>query len=695
MGRHPTPKDVQAIPVGALFATPHERYSVPLYQRNYTWGEEQILRLVQDVLDEACQATPKEYFLGNMVVAPPTEFNEHFDVIDGQQRLTTLYLLLAILDKHPGFPNMPFEIQPLIYEARDKATVALREITRSGAPDPEREADREDSGIRQAAQILGDLLADPAKKQELIDAGFVEYLLSKVKVIRMPIDPSTDLNRYFEIMNTRGTQLSPTDIVKARLLRCLQRPDHRALLNHVWSACSDMSRYSVMTATAGDTSWRADVFGESWQEVPSADFAVLCEKLITRRAPTPAVPAPEGEASGATAMSLGEAISAYAGTAVGEESSELSDGERFTSQITFPTFLLHVLAVRSNGDESASLDRQLDDKKLVERFTTQLSDLDAHGREEWVRRFTCDLLRLRVLFDRYILKRDAALSSKDESTSDDEPGGWSLLRIAKGESTKSKTVRHSPKFTPTFSDDESDSEPKRLQQRILLLQSMLRITYTSPRTMHWITAVLRRSLESADHDEPLRAEDLLEVLEGFALERLDTALHPDPEKHEVGPDGVPLGFGIPRIVFTYLDYLLVEKEHRWDFTFSYRTSIEHFSPGTEDSEHSSPAFRVTDRRLLDYLGNLALVTVSANSKFSNYRPDQKAANRAARDQSVKLDLMAERALPKTPGEPGSWNDMDILTHHREMVGILFHALGKAPPTWGGGSRATISSSNAE
>ena len=91
-----------------------------------------------------------------------------------------------------------------------------------------------------------------------------------------------------------------------------------------------------------------------------------------------------------------------------------------------------------------------------------------------------------------------------------------------------------------------------------------------------------------------------------------------------------LGFGIPRIVFTYLDYLLVERENRWDFTFSYRTSIEHFSPGTEDAEHASPAYHVVDRSLLNYLGNLALVTVSTNSKFSNYQPGHKAQNMAAR-----------------------------------------------------------------
>lgn len=125
---------------------------------------------------------------------------------------------------------------------------------------------------------------------------------------------------------------------------------------------------------------------------------------------------------------------------------------------------------------------------------------------------------------------------------------------------------------------------------------------------------------------------------------------------------------IPRIVFTYLDYLLVEEMNQWDFTFSYRTSIEHFSPDTEDVEHRSEAYRLRDRSLLDWLGNLALVTVSANSKFSNYLPAQKANNHAARRQSLKLELMARRA------ETGSWNDEDVKAHHKEIVGLLNRAL---------------------
>lgn len=673
-----TVHEVRAIPIGELFAPTADRYSVPIYQRNYTWGEEQIERLINDVLDEAGQPEPKDYFLGNLVVSPPEDPSDPeapFDVIDGQQRLTTLYILLTILIEKKLLPLSFGPPQQLTYEAREKSTLALRGMARGeqGTSDPGKE--REDSGILQARQIITEYLDAPKVKERLTASNFVEYLLSRVLLVRMPIERTTDLNKYFEIMNTRGAQLSAVDIVKARLLRCLKDPADRALLNHVWSSCSDMEHYVAMSATAGDTSWRAEVFGTDWDEVPTADFSELRHQLIDSRrdAPSPTMDL-EPEVRPA-AMSFDDALALYTRTDITEEVGEVLKADRFTSQITFPTLLLHVLAVQDHRDEVA-LDRQLDDKHLVKRFSDELEDLDGDGRERWVRNFTTNLLRVRFLFDTYVLKRDATLSSGVESTTDEEPGSWSLARVVRGESSSTGTVRYSPRYKPTFAADESGAGPRSLQRRILLLQSALRITYTSARTMHWLTDLLRYVTGLSDSGEAITAQGVLNRLEAHALARLEDALHPDPEKskRELGPGGLPLGFHIPRIVFTYLDYLLVREDDQWDFTFSYRTSVEHFSPGTEDVEHASPAYHVRDRSLLDWLGNLALVTVSANSKFSNYQPREKANNRAARRLSLKLERMAQRA------ETGSWNDEDIRRHHEEMVELLDSAIatGRRP-----------------
>lgn len=668
-----SPDEVQALPVFRLFSNDAPQYSIPLYQRNYTWGEEQIHRLVFDILDEAEQDDAKDYFLGNLVVAPPGEPDDPFDVIDGQQRLTTLYILLTKLHARGALKDRLNELKPLTYEAREKATRALRGVADSTSELPDGEEDREDSGILRAARILDQFLDGDPKGERFLSPKVIGYLLQRVLLIRMPIDRNTDLNRYFEIMNTRGAQLSPVDIVKARLLRHLADPMDRALLNHVWTACSDMEHYVGMTVTAGNTHLRAEVFGPEWGIVPTNDFTRLRAQLVD--GPSDEYEPPEDEviAPQSTAMTFDEALTAYSRSDVTAETDDTDGGDRFTSQITFPTLLLQVLAVRPPDDDSKRSDRQLDDKLLVQRFSERLDKEPPHHRENWVRAFTTDLLRIRFLFDQYILKRDATLTTGHESTTDEEPGSWSLYRLARGSSRRGRSFQDTPRYPSTFAADESGASPGSLQRRILLLQSALRITYTSPRTMHWMTEALRYVTERADQGEPITAQGFLDQLEAHARERVREAITPDREKEATSPDGLPLGFAIPRIVYTYLDYLLVDRENKWDFTFSYRTSVEHFSPGTEDVEHASPAEHVEDRRLLNYLGNLALVTVSTNSKFSNYQPGHKAKNSAARAQSIKLDLMAQRA------STGRWNDADILEHHGEMVTLLFAALGMEPP----------------
>ncbi|GAB3193109.1 GmrSD restriction endonuclease domain-containing protein [Nesterenkonia suensis] len=664
--------DVRAIPVGQLFSPESPSYSIPLYQRNYTWGEEEIHRLIYDVFDEAEQEEAKDYFLGNLVVSPPQRADEPFDVIDGQQRLTTLYILLVKLSSRPGLKDRIGPLQPLTYEARERATRALRGVADTIREPAEDGKEREDSGILRASTIIDQLLDGGADGERLQSSRVINYLLSRVLVIRMPIDRGADLNRYFEIMNTRGVQLSPVDIVKARLLRQLTDSRDRALLNLVWTACSDMEHYVGMSVTAANTAQRTEVFGPDWDQMPTPDFFRLRAQLID--ATSEVGSSGTGASSTApesTALTLDNAVDAYSQTTVTAESEEANGGERFTSQITFPTLLLHVLAVKTSDNASARTeDRQLDDKLLVQRFSARVDSLPPSERMGWVRKFTTDLLRIRHLFDQYILKRDATLTTGHESTTDEEPGSWSLSRLARGQYRHGNSWQHTPRYPATFAADESRGGPLSLQRRILLLQSALRITYTSPRTMHWMTDALRYVTGLADGDEPITARGFLQRLESYALGRLREAMTPDPEKEETGPDGMALGFAIPRIVFTYLDYLLVEEVGRWDFTFSYRTSVEHFCPRAEDVEHSSRAYRVEDRHLLDWFGNLALVTVSTNSKFSNYLPAQKANNHDARRQSLKLDLMARQA------ETWSWSDADVRAHHKQMVDLLRRALAR-------------------
>jgi uncharacterized protein with ParB-like and HNH nuclease domain len=80
------------------------KYIVPLYQRNFAWRRNEIEQLLQDVYEAYSKSRGEGYyFIGSLVVLK--RVNGDYEVIDGQQRLTTLSLITKILGltKNPGF----------------------------------------------------------------------------------------------------------------------------------------------------------------------------------------------------------------------------------------------------------------------------------------------------------------------------------------------------------------------------------------------------------------------------------------------------------------------------------------------------------------------------------------------------------------------------------------------------------------
>ena len=73
-------------------------YIVPDYQREYVWTDKEVHQLLEDIGEQIDAGTTREYFIGTVLVSP-TDQKSHYEVIDGQQRLTTFFLLLCAL-KH-------------------------------------------------------------------------------------------------------------------------------------------------------------------------------------------------------------------------------------------------------------------------------------------------------------------------------------------------------------------------------------------------------------------------------------------------------------------------------------------------------------------------------------------------------------------------------------------------------------------
>ena len=625
--------------IDELFGDSGATYSVPIYQRNYAWQAEQIEQLLRDIWD-AIRDKKDSYFLGNLVVTEIQTGATTFEVIDGQQRLTTLYLLLTFLAAC-GVASKAHQDR-LRYESRPRATEALRRVLNESLHQPTslHSPNTEDSGIRQGYNVIRQFMAQHIKGADE-RLRFADFLRTKITLVRASLPSKTDFNRYFEIMNTRGQQLQQADIVKARLMQQLDNAAQQACFAWIWEACSDMDSYVQMSLARGDTDLRQRIFGDDWSRLTLASF----HDLVSVHKPSE--PTPEKGVVSSASLTLDLALVRYAEMGTPKDGED-QDNVRFRSTIEFPAFLLHVLKVvdRDNNEDEGLLD----DKGLVKRFMSVL-ERHAINKSQWVQDFAFKLLRCRNLFDGYILKRQYTAANSDE-------GDWSLQRLLKRFSKGRPTPGYRNTFSRGSDDVEEDGDIDSETNDLLMLQSMLRVTYTSPRTMHWITQLLKL-LDESDLDK-LTERDLADSLREYARGKVKEAFFSGEE---------PVGFGINRIVFTYLDYLLWADGQNPEFRYFFRNSIEHFYPQHPDEQQSG--IKVSES-WLHRLGNLALVSVGANSKFSNSMPVAKAANfrTTIEIQTPKLQMMAE-----TTRKRQQWGDEEAKEHHVAMIARLRDDIG--------------------
>ena len=581
------------IPVSRIFSNVH--YEVPIYQRNYAWDSDQIEQLIEDIM-----STDDDYFLGNLIVNQKD--NNVYEVIDGQQRLTTLFLLERYL-------GIAIANDALRFEARDKSNRTLATLPNTNQLTDELLS----SEIKMGYKIIDDYFEKTGHKEE--KESFIKRL-DKVNLIRVQVPAKIDLNHYFEIMNTRGEQLELHEIAKANFLSKITSPVDKKIASDIWEYCSNMDSYIQMNYLKDK---REMIFSNDWsslsEQIVDFDSLSCCY---------------QNEIVNEEIFTLEEILCGKGIPNSQSVSNENTENERFESIISFPNFLLQVNEAisRSNEDDDSSLD----DKNFLTNLQNNWAD------ESSAKHFLFMMLKARVIFDRYVLKREFARDYK-------ETGKWSLQRLEKYRDARTDK----PKYIGTFGGDEDDRN-----RQIRTLQSALRITYTSPKTMHWISLVLSSYLNDEN-------ADILKILESYAQSKVDTS------RYETAS-----GFGFERIVFTYLDYLIYRDGYSFnghemirplssDWQFQFRSSIEHFYP---QNPTELPPWENDDSNCF---GNLALITVSGNSIFNNASPDGKASsNPGIIAQSLKLKIMAEMMSQNN----NIWNQKLAHIHQDEMFKIL-------------------------
>ena len=604
-------------------------YVIPRYQRAYAWEDKEIVQLIDDIndIDES-----EKYYIGSLVVSKVKDKANTYEVVDGQQRLTTLFLLLHYIASEGALEGDLGNT--LSFSCRNKSNFTLTNLSRilKGEIRLEEEDNIEQSILNGIRVIQQKLSGDSD-----LNIGDFTSRLQHVILYRIEVPDNTDLNRYFEIMNTRGEQLEQHDILKAKLMGSLDKREEQEFFSRVWNACSDMTGYVQMHFSPRE---RENIFGCEWAYCPSAEWEdySCCFDLID-----------DNEADATINEIIGQEFM------VDDIDGTLDDDThiRFESIIDFPYFLLHSLRVFvelqgvNQGKELADL---LDDKKLIADFDNVVNHGDIDGgsirddKGDFAKLFIMHLLRMRYFFDKFIIKR--------EYTGDDKEGEWSLKEIhTSGQGSKKKAYYSNTLFKYEYEREQTYSQR---HKECMMIQSALRVSYTSPKVMHWITELLVWLLENDEY--PL----LVNKAENIAACAT--------KKNFLDGADYKLGVQTPHVVFNFLDYLLWKRNKTpySDFLFEFRNSVEHWYP----QNPSEGSFDSWERR--DTFGNLCIISRSVNSKFSNLSPESKMKSygKMVKKGSLKLRIMGD-IIEK--GSNDEWVSHQCEEHEKEMIELLEEA----------------------
>ena len=372
-----------------------DNYVVPIYQRNYAWGEDQITQLLQDIYDASRNDQNEEsnYFIGSLVVLLRTD--GIYEVIDGQQRLTTLHLIckeLGILKQsHLSYDSRP-EVEDFFNDLF--ASRACDEFLEDCSKRDTRKIYRlvealdilESAGLHTHAGHDDDTVVSLNSLDEGVKNRMAEYLNNNVILVRTILPDDTDVAAYFEIMNNRGEQLQEHEIVKALMMKSLNE-EQRQVFASIWDACSQMNvpiQRSLSSLRENDD---YPIFGSEYNSLHE-NFIHLYRLCDSKE----------------DFLSIDEILSKSGIGLTGND--EHPEEIEYNAIIDFPNFLMLVFKTYDNNC-------QLNANYLQDTYRNfqSLESMDFVGR----------LLKYRTIFDRFVVKTTG-------SEDDEESVHWTMKK---------------------------------------------------------------------------------------------------------------------------------------------------------------------------------------------------------------------------------------------------------------------------
>jgi len=269
--------------INLLFGSPNEQYIIPTYQRRYSWHERQVWELIDDI---GLIENADRHLLGSIVclTGHHTAGLNKLELVDGQQRLTTITILLECIRQRLEVAEKTDESAEVarLLSAKTLVGKPVRKVALDSIDSAEFDRlvknDHEKKFQNQQLQCAFRLVREWVAEQTLERLrSFLYRLQNQAIVIRLDVSEAKDAFKLFETINNRGLRLSPTDIIKNFLLgnaarfgdESLQaaRNSWAALIQHLDGTNSDaffryylMALLKVRLTAAGVVPWFKKAF---------------------------------------------------------------------------------------------------------------------------------------------------------------------------------------------------------------------------------------------------------------------------------------------------------------------------------------------------------------------------------------------------------------------------------------------------
>lgn len=619
--------------------THNSAYSIPLYQRLYVWKDDQILTLLED-LERACDDNENNYFLGGIMVTKNPKTNS-FDLIDGQQRFTTLWLISQELKNKLSAFSYYLDNK----QSKPRITFLIREFANKYFNNPEdyknftKDEKAQLEKMENARRYISDFFKNYTEEEK---GKYARFVNEKLKFIQTEMPLNIDENRLFEVLNNRGVQLQHHQILKNRLLSKIEDSE-KEKYGQLWEACSIMDNYIEKNIK--------DVGNFKWSELTSNQGTEEKEVEL----PGDILSRVNAQNKNVESIHLLEVLGLEISPEIKQEDDNFYDSGKVRSIVSFPMLLLHTLRIflnKKEGDLSIN-DVEINDKKLLQLFENAFQK--QYYNTEHCKEFIELLWQVRVKFDKFVIK-------------------WVEIEANEEHHLIKRLYLNKDSLQRREADTISGFE---------LLQSML---YNSQQiiTHYWLTPFLNKMLTTDSFNElylylkrldnSMFCGDLSADLKNRSWNHINNDFQ--NFKLDINELNNNLGTSYRSYWFYKMDFILWhEKLHshpEWkSFRMTKKNSVEHISP-QNPREYDENKLWEDDETLteekkksrLDNFGNLVLLSVGMNSEYSNKTFKEKSVTfrEKKRLESLKSDLIFKH---------DSW-DNDKSTTHRDSMIHLFN-----------------------